>query len=169
MKMWLKRGFRKFVINENGAVSIYAIMITLLLFIFNAVLIDYIRIMTAEREADRAAQAAIRSVMSSYDSGVKSYGLFGFDGDADAIFQDAFEKNLDVSDNDIFNFVLLNPVSDSVSTNINGDRMLANSEAITHQILEDMKYVAPIEVGISIIDAFYKWPIRWRMRLHMPR
>lgn len=154
---WVKRGFHKFVIDENGAVTIYAIIITLLLFVFNAVLIDFIRIMAAERDADQAAKAAIRSTMSAYNQDVKSYGLFGFEGGqegANDIFQKVFEENLKQEDGDYFRFVDTAPVDGKVTTTLDNSKMLSNKNTIEYQILEDMKYKAPMEIGESLIEGF---------------
>ncbi|KGA96961.1 hypothetical protein AJ85_17580 [Alkalihalobacillus alcalophilus ATCC 27647 = CGMCC 1.3604] len=157
MKKWLKKAYHKLVFDEHGAVSIYAIMITLLLFLFNAVLIDYMRIMVAERETEQAARAAARSVMANFDQGVKSYGLFGADGgqeEANEIFQKVFENHLavDGSSGDIFHFSTPQPVSGEVNVVVDEGRMLAHSEIFKHQVLEEMKYSAPIEVGQALIE-----------------
>ncbi|WP_420535539.1 TadE/TadG family type IV pilus assembly protein, partial [Alkalihalobacillus pseudalcaliphilus] len=157
MKKWLKKAYHKFIFDEKGAVSIYAIMITLLLFLFNAVLIDYMRIMVAERETEQAARAAARSVMANFDHGVKTYGLFGVKGgqeEANEIFQTVFEKHLEVdgSSGDIFHFSTPQPVEGSVNVVVDEDRMLAHSEMFKHQVLEEMKYSAPIEVGQALIE-----------------
>ncbi|MEK3887597.1 DUF5702 domain-containing protein [Bacillus sp. FSL K6-3431] len=156
MIRWMKKCFHKFFINENGAVSIYAIMITLLLFIFNGVLIDFIRIMAAERETDQAMKAAVRSTMSAYNQDVKGYGLFGFDGgqsEANEIFEKVFRENLKQEDGDYFRFIDTKPEGD-IKTIIKDERMLSNKTTIEYQILEEMKYIAPMEVGQTIIEGF---------------
>ncbi|WP_102272016.1 DUF5702 domain-containing protein [Cytobacillus massiliigabonensis] len=153
---WVKKCFHKFFIDEKGAVSIYAIIITLLLFIFNGVLIDFVRIMAAERETDNAIKAAIRSTMSAYNQDVKGYGLFGFDGgqgEADEIFKKVFEENLDLEEGDYYRFIDTKPEGE-ITTTLDEDRMLSNKTTIEYQILEEMKYIAPMEVGKSIIEGF---------------
>lgn len=76
MKKRFKTAFRHFIVNENGAVSIYVIIVTLLLFLFNAVLIDFVRIMVAENQVEQASKSAIRSAFSSYNKDVQNKGLF---------------------------------------------------------------------------------------------
>ncbi|MEK4563615.1 DUF5702 domain-containing protein [Alkalihalobacillus sp. FSL R5-0424] len=155
MKKWLKKAFHKFIINENGAVSIYAIMITLLLFIFNAVLIDYVRIMAAERKLDQAVKAAARSTMSSFDKSMMgSYGLFGFKGDEANIFEKVVREHLDTGAEDYFKFAEARYVDDSASVSFNSDMMVASKDTFEYQILEDMKYKAPLEIGESILEGF---------------
>jgi Family of unknown function (DUF5702) len=153
---WVKKCFHKFFIDEKGAVSIYAIIITLLLFIFNGVLIDFVRIMAAERETDNAIKAAIRSTMSAYNQDVKGYGLFGFDGgqgEADEIFKKVFEENLEQEEGDFYRFIDTKPEGE-ITTKLDENRMLSNKTTIEYQILEEMKYIAPMEVGKSIIEGF---------------
>lgn len=157
-KRFLKRFTHKFVVDDKGAVSIYLIVITLLLFIFNAVLIDFARIIAAERQTEEAAKTALRSTMSSYNKALQDKGLFGFEGGqsaADDIFKKVFTENLTVSqDGDTFNLVGLSPVDGEVSTILELDRSLANKTVLEYQILEEMKYKAPVEVGEALIESF---------------
>ncbi|RDW21718.1 DUF5702 domain-containing protein [Oceanobacillus chungangensis] len=157
MKRCIKKFIHKFIVDEKGAVSIFLIMITLLLFFFNAVLIDYARIMVADRQTDQAAKVALRSTMSSYNQGLQDKGLFAFNGeqgDATALFQTVFEKNIQAGDGEGFHFVDLQAEESEITTNLNLDRGLANKEVFEHQILEEMKYQAPIEIGESILESF---------------
>ncbi|WP_096270186.1 DUF5702 domain-containing protein [Paucisalibacillus globulus] len=157
MKRIFKKLWSKFIINENGAVSIYLIIIALLLLLFNAVLIDYARIMIAERQTEEASKAALRSTMSSYNTSLQNKGLFGFEGDqgkAEAIFKEVFAKNLSTGEGDHFDFLSLKPVEGEISLDIHLERSLANQDILRYQILEEMKYKAPVEVGEAIIKDF---------------
>jgi tetratricopeptide (TPR) repeat protein len=153
MNKWIKKAFHKFIINENGAVSIYAIMITLLLFVFNAVLIDYVRVMAAERKIDQAVKAATRSTMASFDKSMMgSYGLFGFKGDENDIFQKVLKEHLNVGESGYFNFAQANFIDGSVS--FDEATMLGAPDTFRYQMLEDMKYKAPLIIGESILEGF---------------
>ncbi|WP_284139667.1 MULTISPECIES: DUF5702 domain-containing protein [unclassified Virgibacillus] len=152
----LKNLYHRFLIDERGAVSIYLIIVTLLLFLFNAVLIDYARIIIAERQTEEAAKTALRSTLSSYNSELQNRGLFAFSGDqaeANSIFKEVFRKNLETG-KDSFNFLGLQPVEDELSLDLNMERSLANKDILKYQILEEMKYKAPIEVGEALIRDF---------------
>ncbi|MCJ7840230.1 DUF5702 domain-containing protein [Lederbergia sp. NSJ-179] len=153
---FLKKIYHKFIVDENGAVSIYAIIITLLLFIFNAVLIDFIRIMAAERETDTAMKTAIRSTMSAYNQDVKGYGLFGFEGgesEAKEIFDKVLRENLKQEEGDYFSFIDTK-LEDDVNIIVSDRRMLSNKTTFEYQVLEEMKYSAPMEIGKTIIEGF---------------
>lgn len=143
--------------DDRGTVSIYLIIVTLLLFLFNAVLIDYARILVAERQTDQAAKVALRSTMSSYNQSLQNKGLFAFNGDqgdANSLFTKVLKKNLESGDGKGFKFVDVQVEESEITTELNLDRGLANKEVFKHQILEEMKYKAPIEIGEAIIEGF---------------
>ncbi|RIU93620.1 DUF5702 domain-containing protein [Oceanobacillus picturae] len=153
MKSRFKAAFRRFVIKENGAVSNYVIIVTLLLFLFNAVLIDFVRIMVAEYQVDQASKSAIRSSFSSFNKDVQNKGLFVVNEGAespDQIFSEVFEKNLTVDEGSYYKFV--DTRVEDASFEMNDQRTFSNTEIVKHQILEDMKYTAPIEFGKIIVD-----------------
>ncbi|MBC5637335.1 hypothetical protein H8S33_11015 [Ornithinibacillus sp. BX22] len=157
MKRITKKIWHKFFINENGAVSVYLIIIALLLLLFNAVLIDYARILIAERQTEEAAKAALRSTMSAYNTSLQDKGLFALDGnqgEAETIFREVFQKNLSTGEGEHFDFLGLKPVDSEISLNINLERSLANKDILKYQILEEMKYKAPVEVGEAVIKNF---------------
>ncbi|MDO6448216.1 DUF5702 domain-containing protein [Oceanobacillus profundus] len=153
MKKRFKTAFRHFIVNENGAVSIYVIIVTLLLFLFNAVLIDFVRIMVAENQVEQASKSAIRSAFSSYNKDVQNKGLFIINENAEdpgEIFEKVFENNLQVEEGSYFRFV--DTKMESTSFAPDSGRTFSNKEIVKHQILEDMKYTAPIEFGKVILD-----------------
>jgi hypothetical protein len=153
LKKKVKTAFRRFIVKENGAVSIYVIIVTLLLFLFNAVLIDFVRIMVAEYQVEQASKSAIRSAFSSFNKNVQNKGLFVINEGAESpeqIFNDVFEKNLTVNEGDYYRFV--DTTMESTSFTANENRTFSNTEIVKHQILEDMKYTAPIEFGKVIMD-----------------
>ncbi|HET7627421.1 MAG TPA: DUF5702 domain-containing protein [Bacillales bacterium] len=135
--------------------SIYAIIVTVLLFLFNAVLIDYARILVAQERTEEAAQAAVRSTLAHFDAGAHKYGLFGMSSDADATktFQNVFEKNLTVdAKGELFQFV--DTEMDASQTKVTTSRPLSDPVVLKHQILEDMKYRAPIHFTSLIYQRF---------------
>ncbi|GEM_PF-4874001 len=157
MKNAVKKFIHKFIIDERGAVSIFLIFITILLFLFNAVLIDFARIIIAERQTEEAAKVALRSTMSSYHQSLQDTGLFAFDGNegtAAEIFKEIFEKNISPNESGNFELLGLQSEENEMSLDIHSERSLANEEILKYQILEEMKYKAPIEVGEAIIKNF---------------
>jgi hypothetical protein len=137
---------------------VYLILIIVPIFLFQAVLIDFARVKLAEKESATAAQAAVRSVMSAYDNELQTIGLYGLGIDQDKaldIFQSVFTNNLSGSVSEgAFHFIKTEPIN-------HGNRLtpvytLANHTVFKRQILEDMKFKAPIEFALEITDKFKK-------------
>ncbi|OEF99072.1 hypothetical protein BHF71_02500 [Vulcanibacillus modesticaldus] len=138
--------------SERGSVSIFLIMVVTVIFIFNAVLIDYARILAAKNQSERTVQAAVRSVLSSYDSDLyNTYGLFGFSGDEKDIFTYVVEKNLQTSPG-YFNLIETKIVKDSISVEL--DHQLGYHEVFEQQIMEEMKYKAPVDFTLELLSYF---------------
>jgi hypothetical protein len=157
MKKPIKKFIHTFIIDEKGAVSIFLIMIAILIFLFNAVLIDFARIIVAERQVEEATEVALRSTMSSYHQDLQDLGLFSFDGDegeAESIFQETFNKNISPTSDGTFELLGLQAEEDEISLDLNYARNLTYDEILRYQILEEMKYKAPIEIGETILSNF---------------
>ncbi|WJH34056.1 hypothetical protein N6H14_29535 [Paenibacillus sp. CC-CFT747] len=148
---------RRFWLCSKGSVSVYLIMILVPVFFFHAVLIDLIRIKLAERETETAVKAGARSLLSEYDSSLRPYGLFGRDRDQEAmlaLFTEVFHNNLSTPA-DTFSY-LGNKASDGEGYRVKDLYTLANQEVFRSQVLQDMKYRAPVEFGLEFVDKFKK-------------
>lgn len=153
---------RRFLYAENGAVSVYLILIIVPIFIFQAVLIDFARIKVAEKETESAIHAATRSVMSSFDSELQKRGLYGMGLSQDALeklFSDVFVKNLSggISSN-AFHFINTKAVEGTVR--VTPVYSLASHVIFKDQLIQDMKIKAPIEYTLEIADKFQKSGVR---------
>ena len=151
----IKKLFRKAIVDEKGAVSIYLVVVSLFLLLFCGVLIDYARIMVAERQTEDALKSGLRTTMANMGP-FNGYGLFGLDPDAkpEEILEKAVKENLVIEDGDYFQFV--DTTLENLSYSHDDSKMLANEYTFENQILEDMKYRAPVEFTIEVIDAFSK-------------
>jgi hypothetical protein len=145
-----------FIHGEQGAVTIYVILIIVPIFIFQAVLIDFVRIKVASMEAEQATRAAARSVLSAYDKKLIDYGLFGLKASEEerkSIANHVLTKyGTDGSDSSTFQWITLQTLEDQ--TRIVPTYSLGDHRFFKQQILEDMKYKAPIEFTRNIYD---KW------------
>ncbi|MFS1512613.1 hypothetical protein VQL36_09270 [Chengkuizengella sp. SCS-71B] len=143
--------------SNSGSVSIFFMIIFIGIFLFNTVLIDFARIRIADLQAEKIMRSSIRSVLSSYDNQLQSYGLYALTSEKDAlkIFQEVYKKNLsfsNVGDTTHLSTLVLN--QDSIK--ISGIDSLANEGIFQQQILEEMKYRAPIEFMLSVLEPFQK-------------
>ncbi|MDR6549695.1 hypothetical protein [Paenibacillus qinlingensis] len=149
---------RRFLYAENGAVSVYLILIIVPIFLFQAVLIDFARIKAAEKESESAVQAASRSVMSSFDSDLQKRGLYGMvlsQENSEQLFSEVFAKNLSsgVTAN-AFHFIDTKAVDGGMR--VTPVYALASHAIFEGQLLEDMKLKGPIEFSLEIADKFQK-------------
>ncbi|WP_410770020.1 TadE/TadG family type IV pilus assembly protein [Fontibacillus sp. BL9] len=139
--------------SERGAVSVFLIMIFAAVFAFVTIFIDFARIAALQAKTEMLAHAASRSVMSAYDPElVQQYGLFAF-GETDAnyimskVLQDQFEL-MNRSD-DL-------PVARARldSSTVELQRPLGTYAVFEQQIREQMKYKAPIDFTIEVVNRF---------------
>lgn len=138
--------------SERGVVSIFLMIIILVVFIFNAILIDYARIFIAEKQTERAVKTGVRSAMSAFDKTLLPYGLYGLKEDPNQIFEDVVKKNLAVEDAE---FQFIDTKLEKSSVEESGDAYtLANLDVYEEQVLQNMKYIAPIEYTKIILDKF---------------
>ncbi|GIP32680.1 hypothetical protein [Paenibacillus sp. J2TS4] len=149
---------KRFLYARDGSVSVYLIVIIVPIFLFHAVLIDFIRVKLVERETEAAHQAAIRSVLSRFDRELQNYGLFGIAGSEEEnrqLFQSVLDYNLTTSEDDSV-FRYLDTRSEPDDIRLRPLFTLANHVVFRQQMLEDMKYKAPIEFTVELLDRFKK-------------
>lgn len=144
---------KTFRLNQDGSVSVFLISIVAAMFFFSAVLIDFARIQAAKRQTDLAVQAGVRSVMASFDSELhEKYGLFGNKEDQD-LFQEIMKSNLtDTAGSGAFQ--LIDPRMTDGSQSLTYTADLGNQTIFQQQVLEDMKYKAPVEMTLELFDKF---------------
>ncbi|OBY77769.1 hypothetical protein BBG47_19970 [Paenibacillus sp. KS1] len=145
---------RKFIRNTRGTVSIFLISIIAIIFFFNAVLIDYARIQASKRQTDAAVQAAVRSVLAAFDQELQGkYGLFGVkESEVKELFEQIIEENLNKPEDGGFQLITPELLRGSAQMQTTGD--LGKHVILQQQILEDMKYKAPIEITLNMLDKF---------------
>ncbi|HUC91584.1 MAG TPA: hypothetical protein VMS09_06060 [Paenibacillus sp.] len=171
-----------FIRSGQGSVSVYMISAAAAVFLFMSVLIDYARIYAFEKMTETAAYAGVRSVLSAYDDSLYArYGLFGRGGtESDGIFQRAVGGSLSAasgfgsgseleleleleleseskskseseSESDEA-FRLLDPrVEDA---RVNAGAPLGRHDVLRRQIMEEMKYKAPVDFAMELAAKF---------------
>ncbi|MFZ5597780.1 MAG: hypothetical protein ACOY31_12300 [Bacillota bacterium] len=138
---------------KRGAVSIHLLIIFSVVVVFIGLLIDLSRIKVAQNQLARAVNASARSVLAGYDPSLKNeFGIFTPVEGADC--QKEFEKyllaNLSISDGQdfsLFDYCY-------IGSQIYMSGPLGDREVLKRQILEDMKYRAPVELTLNLIEKF---------------
>ncbi|MDF2522619.1 MAG: hypothetical protein K0R31_260 [Clostridiales bacterium] len=146
-----------FIKNRKGSITIFQLIIFSALLLMTGVLVDAVRIMTAERTVQSALNTAARSTLAEYDDKlVGDYGLFAIDASAqDSKLKEHFMKylNYNISDNNKeFRFIdyEVNPAKTGIMTERN--LLNNNDNAFKEQIVEYMKYKAPILITKNVVD-----------------
>lgn len=150
-------GMRKFWKNKKGSVSLFLLMILTAIFFFDAVLIDYARMMAAHLQTERALAAANRSILSNYDRELQEkYGIYGTnifkDANIETMLKDVVEHNITVPEGSETD--LLNTLLEDAAFKGNEDvaLTLADRNVFTMQVLDDMKYKGPIEFSLAMLE-----------------
>lgn len=133
----------------EGSVSIFLIMVLAFVFLFTSVLIDYARIAAVNVQEERLVRAGIRSVMSAYDIELReNYGLFAYGGgDGNLLLSKVLNDNLYESGRgDVFNLL---PLKIDASS-LNWSRPLGRYDIFRRQIIEEMKYKAPVDLALEL-------------------
>lgn len=140
----------RFVRSADGSVSVYLIIVTAAVFAFIAIFIDYARMAAASRQTESILQAASRSVLSAYERELQvRYGLYGVSrSSGEAIYANVLENSL-VHDAD-GTIRLLDTRFERQSLQL--ERELGRYGVFKRQIMEEMKYKAPIDFTIELVQ-----------------
>ncbi|MHA6485429.1 TadE/TadG family type IV pilus assembly protein [Paenibacillus sp. strain BS8-2] len=141
--------WRRLAIREDGTIALFAVVVLSSLLLFFGTLIDYARIMTTGLMSEDATRSGVRSVMSAYDYWLyERYGLFGRGGtDGGAIFNEVVEGNLGESTGTAGFGIVGTTVIDA---RLNTSNVLGEHEVFARQVLEEMKYKAPIDMTLEV-------------------
>lgn len=143
---------------QSGAVSIYLLVVLVPIFLLCGLLIDVMRWKSAEKEAENAVKAGVRSTLSAYSKSLQTYGLYSLHSGGEGtnrIFERTVAGNVsEAAESDRFRFI--DQRYEPGSARITPMYALSNHGIIKRQILEEMKYRAPMIYGLEIADKFKK-------------
>lgn len=136
----------------SGSVSIYFITVTAAFVLLTALLIDFSRVAAFRKQAELAVKSGVRSTLSSYDPFIYArYGLFIRGGEsANELFRETVAGNVAPQGNGGFTFL----DTRWGDTDVTESRPLANHDVLRRQILEEMKYKAPIDLSLELAIRF---------------
>lgn len=162
----------------KGAVSIFLVIILVPMMTVSALFVDASKVKLARGTAESAGDLALNTALTDYDTKLKDlYGLFATAQDTSELYEkledyyrtcitssgvseeDASsytdmimsQLGLVASDNDTADILNMNLVDFSVSKM--PDANLTNASIIEKQIVDFMKYRAPINTGLSFISS----------------
>ena len=170
------------VFREHGVVSVFLAIILIPCIVVSSLFVDLSRILLSKGPATSAADLALNSLMSNYDSELAEiYGLFGSCQDIESYYAEAEEyfnkalKSKNLSDDEIESLWAMfvhvtsgDEISDLLSIESSGngengsvisavpDTALNNPVIIEDQIVEFMKYRAPVEIVSGVMERLKK-------------
>lgn len=121
------------------------------------VVVDYARILLFHRLTESATMMSIQSVLSSYDEPIyRHYGLFGRGGtDSNQLFRESLSLNHATNINlfSLYGSTDLALINFGQASVVN-DHYLGEHEVFEQQVLEEMKYKAPIEFSLEVLETW---------------
>lgn len=152
----------KFTKKQQGAVSVFLAIILLFTFIFSAVVVDGGRIYAAKNIVSGAGQLTLNAGLSNYDTALKdAYGLIAMSAtpeDLQKNLKNYFVDSLSACGvteedyNTALVFLELAASEDSFSAERVEGTQICQGYVMEQQVLDYMKYRAPITVGSGILD-----------------
>ncbi|OBZ16012.1 hypothetical protein A7975_29710 [Bacillus sp. FJAT-26390] len=154
-KIWHKSCKNSLLFREDGAVTIFSVIVLSALLLFFSLLIDYARIAALHKLTEDAVRSSVRSVLSAYDSALyERYGLFGRGGtEGGALFSQAMTANTEgpIGSNKQGMKLVRMKVE---SSELHAASFLGRHEVFGRQVLEEMKYKAPIDFTLELAARF---------------
>lgn len=168
----------KFLYRNRGAVSVFLVIILLPMLLVSSMFVDASRVKLSRSVLDSATDLTLNTALTDYDTMLKDmYGLFATAQDTEELY-DRLEKyyttcitSSGVSDEEAEGYVdqlmaQLGLVADGADTSDllgiqvtdfdiskRTDASLANAAVLEKQIVEFMKYRAPINTGLSFLSS----------------
>ncbi|TVX98222.1 hypothetical protein [Cohnella terricola] len=136
----------------QGSVTVYFIAATAAFLLITALLIDFARIAAFRKQAELSVKSGVRSTLSSFDPLIYArYGLFIRGGEqANEVFKASLEGNSALPGEGTFAFLDTRWEGAEVTES----RPLAAHDVFRRQILEEMKYKAPIDLALEVATRF---------------
>ena len=144
--------------NEKGAITLFSLLAATSLLLVTLLLMDLVRVRLAAAEAESEARRAGRSALARFETRLLNYGLFGASIDASrarTAGEAIEEANREERKRNGFRLYDKAPSQESTIA-FEPLYHLGDHRVFEEQLLERMKYIAPIEYGITVVDKFIK-------------
>lgn len=151
-------------LNNKGSISVFLLLVFTSLLFLAGVLVDAARIMTAERNIERALYTAARSVMAGCEPTMAGeFGLYGMScAESQAEFTKYFTINL-IERHKNLAFIAYDIKNIAIS-GANNSSLLSSTE-YEQQILQYMKYKGPLLITENIVEKFKKSQVGGRIEI----
>lgn len=166
------KAMQDFVNKQRGAVSIFLVLILVPTLVVASIMFDSSRLKLARSVVNSAGDLTLNTAMAQYDNVLKEmYGVFAISQSVDDLtanlkdyFRDSVSSlGLDTSTGDAIDSVVEGVLGDrtdllkieTLDFNASNNEVytLANPTLLRNQIVSFMKYRAPINTGLSLLDS----------------
>jgi len=138
---------------QGGAITVFLIIIMTSLLILAGLIVDAARILVAERKVDNALHSAVRSVLAQGNSALAGqFGLYGVNYASKNEELARYLRNNLVERHEGFAFVDYR--IDKAVIESGPEQTLLNNEAFEQQVLQYMKYKAPLRLSENVAEKF---------------
>jgi len=149
----LKPGIACIWQEQKGSIALFLLIILVALLLLAGLVVDASRILVAERKADLALQSAARSVLAACNPDLAGqFGLYGVDYvDKKAqleryLFLNLVERHQGLT--------LVDYQIEKVDIAALPQETLLNNDAFEQQVLQYMKYKAPLRISENVVEKF---------------
>lgn len=145
----------RLLFQEDGAVTVFSVIVLSSLLLFFSLLIDYARIAAMHKLAEDAVRSGVRSVLSAYDSLLyERYGLFGRGGtEGQKLFSEVMAANAEDAAGSNRQGLKLARIKLETSK-LHAASFLGSHIVFARQVLEEMKYKAPVDFTLELAARF---------------
>ncbi|WP_206669889.1 hypothetical protein [Paenibacillus luteus] len=145
----------RLLFREDGAVTVFSVIVLSTLLLFFSLLIDYARIAALHKLTEDAVRSSVRSVLSAYDTNLyEKYGLFGRGGtEGQKLFAEVLAANGEGPEGSDQNGMRMVRYKLESSTLLAAS-FLGSHDVFARQVLEEMKYKAPIDFTLELAAKF---------------
>lgn len=130
--------------DEKGAVTLFIVIIIVPIFLFQAVLIEYARSLLAKQQLELAVKAALRSVGAAYSLPLHAYGLYGTADSEESA--ELYERIVKLNSGHGYAAAMYEDGTWQM------ERSLEDPEVFGNQVMEEMKYRAPMEFARQVTN-----------------
>lgn len=142
------------IYRNTGSISIFLLIILLPTLVFSGFMIDISRSHLSKAAAEEAGKLTLNSVLANYDTILKDvYGLFAISQQPELSETVRSELLMDHFCTNLENVGMFAPVLEDFQIMPVPESSLANPVIIENGILEFMKYRAPAETALSLVDS----------------
>lgn len=156
----------KFSKRQQGVISVFLSMILLMMFVFSGVIIDGSRIFAAKNIVSGAGQLALNSGLSTYDEALKdAYGLIAMSENVEELndnLNEYFIASLGTCGiteedyNTALVFLQMAAEDSKIQAKAVPKTEVCRGYVMEQQVLDYMKYRAPITIGTGIFEKLSK-------------